>query len=278
MCSIIKLSDGLLSPYLSDLMNAGECTLKNEFAFLYRMYSFYKKELLDNEELITNAKTKSKDKEISRNEMKEIAILVHDKKMKSFYYFYAMMDAFFSLLEHLCVLLLAMDEKFVPSNENIQKFIFDTNWTEKYNRIFQDADIKYKRRYNKLHIVKEKYRNTFAHGAFEKNGNPVFVHVPRVGAVPIALSKYKDSVRSSYLPVKNESYLELIEIFEGFFDDLESDKFFARKYEIIRNTNDIVYNSEYHKKYVDAIKSKKKLKEFFKVQELLLVRYQDMDW
>lgn len=79
--------------------------------------------------------------------------------------------------------------------------------------------------------------------------------MPRVGAVPIALSKYKDSVRSSYLPVKNKSYLELIETLEGFFDDLEADKFFARKYEIIRNTNEIVYNSEYHKKYVDAIKS-----------------------
>lgn len=126
-------------------MNAGECTLKNEFAFLYRMYSFYKKELLNNEELITKAKTRIKEKEISRNEIKEMAIQVHNKKIQSFYYFYAMMDAFFSLLEYLCVLLLAMDEKFMPSNENIQKFIFDTNWTEKYNRIFQDADIKYKK-------------------------------------------------------------------------------------------------------------------------------------
>ena len=78
LCSIIKLSDGLISPYLSDLMNAGECTLKNEFGFLYRMYSFLKKELIDNEELITRAKTKIKEKEISRNEIKEIAIQVQD--------------------------------------------------------------------------------------------------------------------------------------------------------------------------------------------------------
>jgi hypothetical protein len=275
--SLIKLSDGLISPYLDELMQSGEFTLKNDYYFLFEMYFFYKDKLIENEKEILKLSEAMKVHDIPRKELIDKGKEKLGRKAESFYYFYAMMDSFFSLLEHLCVLLLAMDKDYNSGIENVQDFIFNTNWTEKYNRIFKDYLI-FKKRYNKLHIVKEKYRNTFSHGGFEKNGNPVFVHVPGVGALPIALSKFKDTVRSTYLPKRNETYEELIKVFDDFFVEMESDKTFSRKLKIIKSMRDIIYNYDYHQKYTEAVKSNKKLNDFFKIEDLLLSRYIDMDW
>lgn len=78
----------------------------------------------------------------------------------------AMIDAYFSRLEHFLVLALPF-VGYKRDSDDLSQFI-GSLWSDKFRRIFEIKNKEVQQHYDVLVGIKEKYRNTFAHGGFEK--------------------------------------------------------------------------------------------------------------
>lgn len=127
----------------------------------------------------------------------------------------AMIDSYFSRLEHILVLALP----FLKNNKeyDIKKFIGEF-WSKKYSEVFDLNNQDSKRIHDELNLIKEKYRNTFAHGGFEKKGQSFHFHLENYGVVPATMSDYKNSVHFNFTPL-NESEFENICLFFDVVDN-----------------------------------------------------------
>lgn len=128
----------------------------------------------------------------------------------------AMIDAYFSRLEHFLVL--ALPFGFIPfdrESENISCFV-KKYWSEKMKRVLNIENPKVKKFYDQLVSVKEKYRNTFAHGGFEKKGASFYFHLDGFGAIPAMMSGHKNSVHFIFSPLDVDSFKNVCAIFDEF--------------------------------------------------------------
>ena len=79
--------------------------------------------------------------------------------------------------------------------------------------------------YDKLKLLKERMRNTFAHGRFDKEfGASVRFHLPGIGAVPASMSKVKDSPHFHFIPISNQSFESVCKLFDDFDRWLEKER------------------------------------------------------
>lgn len=140
-----------------------------------------------------------------------------------FYNTSAMLDTFYSRLEHLLVLSLP----FLNLNKNnidLVKYI-SSNWSDKYKSVFDiNTDSVAKGFYDKLYDVKEKFRNTYSHGGFEKDGASLFFHLPEVGAIPCSLSQFKDSPHFNFFPIEAHTFDDVCKLFDDFETWLEKSR------------------------------------------------------
>ncbi|HEY8629590.1 MAG TPA: hypothetical protein VIL73_03470, partial [Gaiellaceae bacterium] len=126
----------------------------------------------------------------------------------------AAVNAYFSLLEHALVLVLPFVD-FDPSGGRLATFIGD-RWGLKLKRVFDlgnDADAS--RHYNLLHDIAETYRNTYSHGGFDKEGAAVWVHLPKIGALPARLSDIREAPHFEIFPVNEADLASIVAAFEG---------------------------------------------------------------
>ena len=107
-------------------------------------------------------------------------------------------DAFFSWLEHICVLLLAVSD-YDPDSDDILKFVRQ-DWTTKYNRVFQPhRDRRFERKYKELRRIKESIRNTYTHGGIRTSNSEILRSLERGGCHSVQFvygafaSKHQDS-------------------------------------------------------------------------------------
>ena len=188
-----------------------------------------------------------------------------------------MIDAYFSYLEHVMVLLVAFKEDFNPSSHNLNKFVYE-DFTSKFNMVFEPqknpTNMKY---YNRLRDIKEKYRNTFAHGGFEKRGSPMFIHFPGVGAIPLTLSGFKDDFVYSVIPVEEEDYESICKAIDE-FEEYLNEELFGEEMEIIASCLDINFDSDSRKQYREVLRSTELLKEFIEYQSYRYDSAIIMDW
>jgi hypothetical protein len=135
----------------------------------------------------------------------------------------AAVNSYFSLLEHKLVLVLPF-VGFDPSGGALATFIGD-RWSEKIKKVFDvgnDADAS--RQYNRLHGIAETYRNTYAHGGFDKEGAAVWAHLPGLGAVPARLSDIRDAPHFELFPVDEKDLGEITNAFAEVDDWLRTAK------------------------------------------------------
>jgi hypothetical protein len=119
-----------------------------------------------------------------------------------------MVDAYFSRLEHLLVLVLPFTD-FDPSGGALVRFVGLT-WVEKWRQVFDlRHDHEAKRIYDRLRQIKETVRNPLSHGGFGKNGTSFFFHVETIGALPALLTKHGRSFELFITRVPHRTYQEL---------------------------------------------------------------------
>ena len=125
----------------------------------------------------------------------------------------AMVNAYFSLLEHTLVLVLPFID-FDPGAGQLREFI-GLRWREKLRRVYDiHANRETKRIHDELHRVSETYRNTYSHGGFDKAGSAIHVHFPAMGGAPTTLSEFGDSPHNGLFVVTQQSFEKICQCFD----------------------------------------------------------------
>lgn len=216
---------------------------------------------------------------LRRDETGQPVVTEHDPlqpQKEGFYYTQAMLDAYFNYLEHLLVLLLVF-AGFDPANDNVGQFM-SADWTTKYNRIFDpDFHPDAKRLYNRLQEIKERIRNTFSHGGFEKQGASLFVHLPGVGATPVQLSKFKGSVNYRLIPVRVKDFEQIYELLDTFEQYIAITRF-SRALRIIQAGLNVRFDEKARQRYAAAITSDEETESFIEQENYWYMINANMDW
>lgn len=114
----------------------------------------------------------------------------------------AMLEAYFSRLEHLLVLVLPFTD-FDPASGRLKSFVGDT-WDLKFKSVFSLAsDSRAEKAYQRLRGLMDELRNPRSHGGFLKNGASFFFHSPGTTmALPATLRSYDltSYIETSHIP------------------------------------------------------------------------------
>lgn len=271
---LIKLTDKMVEPLARQQIQAGNATITNCFWKLTYLYGFYRKKAK-----AAFSRKPPKAKFLPVTEKRKFAVTTFDAfkpEREGFYYSVGMVDAYFSRLEHLLIVVLPF-VGFDPRSEDLQEMI-GSQWSEKYKRVFDiNSDRVAKKFYDRLIVIKERYRNTLSHGWFEKDGASLFFHMPVVGAIPLYLSGAHQSIHYSLFPLMRTSFEEICELFDEFDKYLRSGALkYAMKY--VEAGLDSAFDEKSLRKYKEAMKSSKSFKDFIEHQSYLTDMYVNMDW
>ncbi len=126
----------------------------------------------------------------------------------------AMVDAYFSALEHRLVLLRAFTGR--PMAEGEMLTLLASKWDGKLKDVLPvEGDPEAADLLGRLRRLKERVRNPFAHGGVENDGGSIFVHIPGLGALPANFSRFGDSVRFSLHPIDADDHAEACALFDA---------------------------------------------------------------
>jgi hypothetical protein len=262
--SAVKIVDRMIGPLLKEIVNKGDITFQNQIVFLTDRYKYFKNKA-------SSLYDKSKNIESSSNG----SIIQHWQIVKEcFYYTQAMLDAYFSYQEHLLVLLLPFCD-IDKEKDSVSEFIYK-DWSEKFNKVFNpNKDPEMMRHYDNLREIKEKLRNKYAHGGFEKKNGSLYAKVDGLGFIPVHMNRSNGFSLVSDLEF---NFTEICRVIDEFEIYLSRSNNWSRPIKIIQSGLDI-YFDEYHKEeYKEAIKSDEKLEEYIEYQLYLEDRYANMDW
>lgn len=216
----IKKTDRLLQPFANKQVETGNVTIANRYIRLDMRYQFFRKKAKESYSRIDKKQRiikKGTDLHPFSNMLKHVA----NARQEGAYYSIAMLDSYFSKLEHLLVLILPFME-FNRTEDNLASLMSAT-WSVKYKRIFNlSNNQKAKNLFDRLTSVKEKYRNTSTHGDFEKGGVSLFFHLPKIAAIPVRMSSFKDSIYYSFLPITLDSYQQICDLLDEVDDFLKT--------------------------------------------------------
>lgn len=141
-------------------------------------------------------------------------------KQEASYYASAAIEAFYSRLEHILILVRPFVEPRL-SGEKIKEFMAD-NWGDKFNKTFSPSSNQQANRIKSmLTKTKEKYRNPAAHGGFVKDGAALYFHDPLMGAQPVKLSKEDELPILTLCGITENDFIIALEHFKEFERFLE---------------------------------------------------------
>lgn len=220
--SALREVERFLAPVAETQVSLGEVLIVNRFVEFDGRYRFFRQladdayargaEPVRNGERNPAATSVAGLHEATRTINAKLAASRH-----GFFYSTAMVDSYFSCLEHRLVLLRAFTG--VPLVEGELLRLLAAKWNEKLKMILvppypRDMELALGR----MRRVKERIRNPFAHGGVENDKGSLFFHLPKIGAIPANFTQFGDSVRFSFLPVDADDHAESC----GTFDALDA--------------------------------------------------------
>jgi hypothetical protein len=269
----IIIADRYLQPIFRAKLQKGLITIANSYLKLTNMYLYFRERAsLSYNKKLAKKSRKDSDNKLPKNIVDDLNLL-NEYEHQGFYYSVSMMDAYFSRLEHFLVIAVPFSAREISVPKYISLF-----WKEKYKTLFNLAEDKEAlRQYERLNEIKEKYRNPFSHGFFQKDNASLFVHVPVVGAVPLNLACFSGNIHFSIVPISKE----IFEYFCGVFDEFEeflkkSSLRYALKY--AETGLDVAFDSKSLDQCKKACESEKEFEEFIEKRAYLSDMYANMDW
>ncbi len=184
---------------------AGNVTIRNQYGQLRRAYKYFREGV----EIAYAGEGR-----LAKTRPSEHGWWLAPERHEAWWNTFAMVVAYFSLLEHILVGCLPFS-RFDPDADNAVAFI-SLKWNEKYKRIFGSSDAQATRFLTKLRAISEAYRNTYGHGGFDKFGATVAFHVPGVGAVPAVLSDIRTSPHFDFVPTAEADFADICSTFDEF--------------------------------------------------------------
>lgn len=170
---------------------------------------------------------------------------------EGFFYSTAMVDSYFSCLEHRLILLRAFTGRPLAEGELLE--LLASKWDEKLKTLFPSplpesvATV-----LGQMRRIKERIRNPFAHGGVENDRGSLFFRLPKIGAIPANFSKFANSVRFSFLPVEADDHAECCAVFDA-LDALLSERELSGPHEMVRWGVDPVFDAESLSEYAEAV-------------------------
>lgn len=215
--SAIKILEGALEKFAQTQIELGRVTIANRFAEFSGRYLFFREHA---ENCFTTA-------EAARSPEDDLAAFVEsvNSQMKAnregFFYSTAMIDAYFSCLEHRLILLRAFTGR--PLDPGELTNLLAVKWDDKLKDVLSVVgDRTQELLLGRLREIKERIRNPFAHGGVENDRGSMFFHLPGVGAIPANFSRFKNSVQFNFNPVGSDDHRAACAVFDELDAALES--------------------------------------------------------
>ena len=264
----------VLLEYAEGQVRAGNLTVKNQYHMFHNMYWDFRSQL----EPSNSAGGEVQPADEARS-LKDIVDRMNDNIRTDrgrFHVSVAMVNAYFSLLEHLLVLVWPLMGGYRPGVDDAEEMIA-SRWSDKFKTVFDiSADRSAKHIYDRLHDVAEEFRNTYDHGGFDKRRGSLFVHFPG-GAIPASLSKSRHRLRTNFFPVAEPEISDLLQVFGEVDEWLRvGPASFAMKF--VEAGIDVPFNAA----WLDELRQEMTTEEHFEGHLMGLARYLDdqynMDW
>lgn len=219
--SAVNIVEKFLKPVLERQVSSGNVTIGNHLNEFVSRYEFFRGQA---EKAFRRAKRKAKEKLKEGHEFPQgfISTLMNSynrsikAQQEGFYHSVAMVDAYFSALEHRLNLLRAFTG--VPLPEDGFKAFMSKTWNEKLDELLgANPSPKARKTLQGMRDIKERIRNPFAHGGYENDKGALHVHIPSIGTVPGNMTKFGKSSRFSLIPIGANDH----ELNCAIFDDVD---------------------------------------------------------
>ncbi len=257
----------VLRPYTDSQVQQGRVTVSNQYHRLRRMYNYFR-------ELTKNPVYPPGESEEERILSPTWNEAVRAEEVQ-FFNGVAMVNAYFSLLEHTLVLVWPF-VNYQPGSDNLEQFIGDT-WTKKFKAVFDiSTDSEAKRVYDHLRDLAEEYRNTYAHGGFDKKRATLLVHMPN-GPIPANLSDVRERQLFQFFPIPDLSLSVITDMLD------EADTWLRdgpAQYGIMYAESglELPFNHDSITMFKEAMCSRKEFDEFLIRTSEMADRMSNMDW
>ncbi|XAP76898.1 hypothetical protein ABC955_09855 [Citromicrobium bathyomarinum] len=255
LSSSLKLLEPLLTKVAKTQIAIGNLTLENRMAMYTDRYEFFRKQADDAfafepEEIAPQADTPE-----GSIDFLHLAFGSINQKGESdahgFFASSAMIDAWFSRLEHRLLLLRAF--KGTPLKPGDFETFIAAKWDDRFKMLFErGVDKRTGELLGELRRVKEALRNPLAHGGIKNDGGSFYFHLPAVGAVPANLSRYRDRVEFSFFPIPAGTHEETCKLFDD-VDALLTTGEFELPNEFVRWGLDPQFDAKSVARYGEAI-------------------------
>jgi len=261
----------ILHDIAQDQIAKGNITIINRFSYLDEQYRYFRHQAASAYSSEETPDTEPK----GLNFIAESLNKMVGAGMTGGFNALAMIDVYFSRLEHFLVLAFP----FVGYNrdeDNLAEFA-GLFWSDKFRKVLDFEDKETHRFYEALVGIKEKYRNTFAHGTFEKKGQSFFFHLEKYGAVPANMSGMRDSVHFNLLPIEQDGFDEICKLFDS-FDNYLSNKALSNVWRFADSGLNLAIDSKNLNELIQATKDAETYEEWIEKQCYFAAMYENADY
>jgi len=278
----IPHTEAQISDLIKERVHLGKITIESTYNEIRNRYIFFREKLKekDNSDFeklktaINNFKPElyQNGEDFDSNYQK----IQRLKSMQS-YYLLSMIDAYFSLLEHVFVLLIPFTKHLKVSEINLEEFI-GYNWKQKLQIILKHNTNKESAKFIEiLNEIKEEIRNPASHGHFLKKGNSFYVHMDELGAIPFTLTKSKRNFKYSFSDRASKSFSEICSHFDNFDKYLDTyDTKFGMKY--IKRDLPVAFDKNSSTTYKRRMRTEKSTDNYIKETIREIENMMNMDW
>lgn len=216
-CEWGKLIEPLLKTYAEEQIGDGNLTLENRMGLYDCRYTYFR-EMADQAfafkpEVKKSRKNNEDDVHRVLASVTEQMNHMANAEKRGFFASGAMVDAWFSRLEHRVLLLRAFLGR--PIARGAFNAFLAAHWDARLVALLEGSmDAAAGDLLGRLREVKTTIRNPLAHGGVENDGGAFYFHLPGIGAVPANLSRYRGKLRLSFAPISASTHEETCALFD----------------------------------------------------------------
>ncbi len=244
----LPLTDKALQPHVEEQVRAGNVTVRNRHHLFRHRYEFLREEANgafaqpspDLGDLIRGALTERR-AAISADPFKA--------EREGFFLGGAAIDAYFSWLEHILLLILPFAKRDLVDPDLVE--FIRANWRDKLKAIWNVSTSRERKKlYDSLLEIKERLRNPITHGGFDSSQSSLGVHMPYVGAIPANLSRFTEGM----FPLQEASFADACQLFDRVDNELwEGDTSYGMTF--ADSGLDVAFDEGSRKEYLSAMTS-----------------------
>lgn len=278
----IPFTEALVNPIIHEKVNQGNVTIESKYTKMRNRYLFFREKALHGNTSDTEKLSALKAESGIANFKDGESYQAHFDLMSRYssaktYYLLAMIDAYFSLLEHISILLLPFVKEIKIKEIKLDHFMGLT-WKAKLRTVLQYKTNKSALRYLEiLDEIKEQIRNPASHGDYYKNGSSFYVHISGTGAIPFTLTQAKQNFKFSESGKTFISIENIVKHFDDFDQYLETaNTCFGMMY--IKKNLPVAFDSKSVATCRRRIRTEKSTKRFIADSIREIENAMNMDW